>query len=137
MVNPSALVIEDERDIARIFAKALRAGGFEVEIVHAGDEAIEWLGAHTPTLVVLDMQLPGVSGTEIFAHIRSQPQLSEVATIIVTAYPHIAEDLRNEADCVLFKPVSQAELRDLAARFSARTSQGMESDLATDHSGEE
>lgn len=117
MANSIALVVEDEKDIARISAKALRKGGFRVEVVHTGDEAIEWLGAHTPNLVVLDLQLPGVSGPEVFAHIRAQPQLSETPVIIVTAYPHIAEDLANQADCVLFKPVNPAELRSLAARF--------------------
>jgi DNA-binding response OmpR family regulator len=117
MADSIALVVEDEKDIARIFAKALRKGGFGVEVVHTGDEAVEWLDAHTPSLVILDLQLPGVSGLEVFAHIRAQRQLSETAVIIVTAYPHIAEDLANQADCVLFKPVNQAELRGLAARF--------------------
>ena len=117
MVNPIALVVEDEKDIARIFAKALRAANYEVSIVYAGDEAIEWLDAHTPNLVVLDLQMPRVSGTEVLTHIRAQPQLSEVVVIIATAYPHIADSLRNEADFVLFKPVSYGELRDMAARL--------------------
>jgi DNA-binding response OmpR family regulator len=123
MENSIALVVEDEKDIAHIFAKALRGGGFQVEIVYAGDEAIEWLGAHIPTLVVLDLQLPRVSGAEVLAYIRAQPQLSEVTIVIATAYPHVADDLRNEADCVLFKPVSYAELRTLAARLSRGESQ--------------
>ena len=96
-----------------------------VEIVHTGDEAIKWLGTHTPNLIVLDLQLPGVPGTEVFAHIRAQPQLSETAIIIVTAYPHIAEDLANQADCVLFKPVKQAELRSLAVRFGLERIENM------------
>jgi two-component system phosphate regulon response regulator PhoB len=123
MANPIALVVEDEKDIARIFAKALRGSGFEVEIVHAGDEAIEWLGTRTPHLVILDLQMPRVSGAEVLAHIRAQPQLSEVVVIIATAYPHIADELANEADHVLYKPVSYAELRALAARFVPGTSQ--------------
>lgn len=122
MVNPIALVVEDEKDLARIFARALRGGGFGVEIVHAGDEAIQWLRENTPALVVLDLQLPGASGPDVFAYIRSQPHLSEIVTIIVTAYPHIADDLTNEADCVLFKPVNHAELRALAERFSPAAS---------------
>jgi DNA-binding response OmpR family regulator len=123
MANPIALVVEDEKDIAHIFAKALRGSDFQVEIAYAGDEAIEWLGAHIPNLVILDLQLPRVPGAEVLAYIRAQPQLSEVAIIIATAYPHVADDLRNEADYVLFKPVSYAELRALAARFSRGESQ--------------
>ena len=124
MVNPIALVVEDEKDIARIFAKALRAANYEVSIVYAGDEAIEWLDAHTPNLVVLDLQMPRVSGTEVLTHIRAQPQLSEVVVIIATAYPHIADSLRNEADFVLFKPVSYGELRDMAARLGRAATGG-------------
>jgi CheY-like chemotaxis protein len=132
MAKPIALVVEDEQDIARIFAKALRGGGFETEIVYAGDEAIEWLGAHTPTLVVLDLQMPRVSGAEVLAHIRAQPRLSEIVVIIATAYPHVAEDLSKEADHVLFKPVSYAELRSLAACLKPDMSRDEWVDAASD-----
>ena len=129
MENPIALVVEDEKDIARIFAKALRGGGYTTEIVYAGDEAIEWLGTNIPTLVVLDLQMPRVSGAEVLAHIRAQPQLREVVVVIATAYPHIADDLSNQADHVLFKPVSYAELRALAARFDPNRLEGRQSSL--------
>jgi DNA-binding response OmpR family regulator len=115
--NPIALIVEDEYDISLIFAKALRAAGFEAEIAHSGDQAIEWLASHVPHIVVLDLQMPKVAGTEVLERIRADPRLEGVCVIIATAYPHMAEGLHEEADWVFFKPVSFAQLRDMAARL--------------------
>jgi DNA-binding response OmpR family regulator len=117
MSSPLALIVEDEHDISIIFAKALEAAGFETAIVHAGDVALKWLSSTTPDVVVLDLNLPQVPGTEILRHIRADVRLTNTKVIIATAYPRMAESVYNEADCVLSKPVSFSQLRDLAARF--------------------
>ena len=117
MANLSALIIEDDFDLSTIFAEALRAAGFEPEIIRAGDVALERLAVTTPLVVVLDLQLPGVAGTEILQYIRADPRLAKTPVIIATAYPHIADSLREEANLVLVKPVSFSQLRDLSACF--------------------
>jgi two-component system phosphate regulon response regulator PhoB len=119
MKKPLALVVEDERDISVIFAKALHAAGFETQVAHTGDVAIEWLSANTPDMVVLDLHMPRMAGTDVLQHIRSEPRLADVNVVIATAYPHMAETLHEAADWIFFKPVSFSQLRDLAARFSA------------------
>jgi DNA-binding response OmpR family regulator len=124
MGKPLALVVEDEKDISVIFAKALHAAGFKTEIVHTGDAAITWLSSNTPDVVVLDLHMPRVAGTDVLQHIRSEPRLANVNVIIATAYPHMAESLHDAADWIFFKPVSFAQLRDLAARFSPEKSPG-------------
>ena len=128
MGKPIALVVEDEYDISLIFAKALHAAGFEVEITHAGDEALTWLSSNVPDVVVLDLQMPQVAGTEVLEHIRSEPRLENVCVIIATAYPHMAEGLLEEADWVFFKPVSFTQLRDMAARLAGGVSADESSD---------
>jgi len=115
--NLSALIIEDDFDLSTIFAEALRAAGFETEIIRAGDVALERLAVTTPRIVILDLQLPGVAGTEILQYIRADPRLAKTPVIIATAFPHIAESLRGEANLVLIKPVSFSQLRDLSACF--------------------
>jgi len=112
-----ALIIEDEYDISIILAKALRAAGFETEIVRSGDTALAWLSYNKPDLVVLDLHLPKVSGKEILNCIRSDVRFSDVKVIVVTAYSDLAESLRGEADRTLIKPISFGQLRDLAANF--------------------
>lgn len=122
MSKPLALIVEDEKDISVIFAKALHAAGFETQAVHSGDAAIEWLSLNNPTVVVLDLHMPRVAGTDVLQHIRNEPRLADVNVIIATAYPHMAESIQEAADWIFFKPVSFSQLRDLAARFSTITS---------------
>jgi DNA-binding response OmpR family regulator len=131
MSNPLALIVEDESDISVVFAKALKAAGFETAVAHAGDVALKCLSSMTPDVVVLDLNLPQVPGTEILRHIRADARLTNTKVIIATAYPRMIEGLHNEADCVLSKPVSFAQLRDLAARFGLNALSGKQHEQTT------
>jgi len=117
MSNPLALIVEDEYDIASIFAKALASAGLDTEIVLAGDTAIAWLSAHTPDIVVLDLGLPEISGEDVLNHIRSEERLADVAVVIATAYSILGKDVQDKADWILTKPIGFSQLRDLAARI--------------------
>ena len=68
MGKPLALIVEDEKDISVIFAKALHAAGFETEVAHSGDEAIIWLSSNTPNVVVLDLHMPSVLGKDLLIY---------------------------------------------------------------------
>jgi DNA-binding response OmpR family regulator len=118
MEKPIALVIEDEYDISLIFARALQSAGYEAEIVRSGDTALVWLKAATPVLVILDLQLPRVPGTQILRYIRSEPRFADTRVIVATAYANMAATLQDRADWILIKPVNFGQLRDLAKRFS-------------------
>lgn len=117
MNKPLALIVEDEFDISIVFSRALQAAGFETEIIRSGDVALEWLSSSKPDIVILDLNLPRVTGPEILQHIRADERLAKTPVIIATAYARLAEGLRDQADQVLFKPVSFAQLRDLSARL--------------------
>jgi DNA-binding response OmpR family regulator len=116
MDNPLAFIIEDDEDASVIFANALQEAGFECEIIRAGDKALTWLAEATPSVVVLDLELPGVSGMDILRQIRADARLAGTQVIIATAHPDLAVGLEEKADLVLFKPVSYGQLRDLAKR---------------------
>lgn len=117
MGKPLALIVEDEFDISIVFSRALQAAGFETEIIRSGDAALEWLSSSKPDIVILDLNLPCVSGPEILQNIRADERLAKTPVIIATAYARLAEGIRDQADQVLFKPVSFAQLRDLSARL--------------------
>jgi DNA-binding response OmpR family regulator len=117
MKSPLALIIEDDRRLGTIFAEATRTAGFEVEIIQDGQTALARLADTTPSLVVLDLHLPYVSGQEILRHIRSDERLAKMHVILATADPLMAEAFQAEADLVLIKPVSFSQLRDLASRL--------------------
>jgi DNA-binding response OmpR family regulator len=121
MSNPLAFVIEDDEDLAIIFAGALKAAGLDTRILRSGDMAMAQLAVSTPDVVVLDLHLPNVAGTDILRHIRNDPRLAQARVIVATADPRLADMLQSQADLVLIKPISFSQLRDLAARLTGTT----------------
>ena len=115
--EPSALIVEDDPDLVHIFAEALEQSGFQTTTVGDGSSALELLSNMVPDIVILDLHLPGVSGSKILRIIRADGRLSETRVIIATADDRTAEDLRDDADLILLKPISFKQLRNLSARF--------------------
>ena len=113
-----AMIIEDNEDLAIIFAEALQAAGFETGIIQDGETAVAKLETFIPRIIILDLHLPHVSGEEILKGIRGDERFDETRVIIATADPRMADMLKDEADLVLLKPISFGQLRDLAARLA-------------------
>ena len=119
MDDPLAFVIEDDEAHADLFSKALQKARFEVEVFRDGQAGLSRLADSVPSLVVLDLHLPHVSGSDILNYIRSDSRLDKTRVVLASADPHMASFLRAKADLVLIKPVSYFQLRDLAARLRA------------------
>ena len=117
MSSPFALVIEDDKDVAVVFAKGLQMAGCETEIIRAGDAALARLAAVVPDLVILDLHLPRVEGTDILRQIRADARLAETRIIVITGDPPAATGLHDLADLVLVKPLRLDQLCDLAVRL--------------------
>ncbi len=112
-----ALIVEDDIAQAGIFEQALQMADFETQIITDGQAALDILQTITPSLVVLDLHLPNVSGEEILRAIRAEPRLAGVRVMLATANPLAAESLRKLSDLVLLKPISFHQLRDMAIRL--------------------
>lgn len=119
-MNELALIIEDDEDLALIFAEALRAVGYEVETITDGLKAQQRLDEVAPYLVTLDMHLPHLSGAALLNKIRMEERLRNVIVIMATADARMAETYANQADFVLIKPISFVQLRDLTARLKQK-----------------
>ncbi|HAV77505.1 MAG TPA: hypothetical protein DCX53_09165 [Anaerolineae bacterium] len=117
MEKPFALIIEDERDIAALFRYVIDMAGYRTELAFHGKEAIERLSNSQPDLVVLDLNLPGVSGHEILQLIRKDKRISHTKVIVITAHAHMASGLSVEPDLIMFKPVSVEQLSNLIDRL--------------------
>ena len=115
--KPLALIVEDDENLANAFAYALE--DFEVKVFYHGGEAMEWLQGedHAPKVVVLDLNLPGISGDKILKYIRSQERMEKTRVFLATANHMLSESLRDEADLVLLKPIGFKQLQLLANRF--------------------
>ena len=116
MTKPLALIIEDDPQLNTIVSIALRAD-FEIESLTDGNAGLERLKQTIPNVVILDLNLPGVSGKEILRSIRADERLSKTRIILTTADERQAETLREEADIILLKPVSPSQLKELALRL--------------------
>lgn len=116
-----ALIIEDDEDLANIFAEALRGVGFEVEHIADGQVAQERLKSGTvPYLVLLDMHLPHVSGAELLANIKNDERFNSTIIIVTTADARMGESYGEMADFVMIKPISFVQLRDLTSRLKPK-----------------
>lgn len=117
-----ALVIEDDEDLANIFAEALRGVGFEVEHLADGKTAHERLKSGTPPfLVLLDMHIPHISGGDLLTNvIKKEEHLANTMVIITTADARMGETYGDMADFVMIKPISFVQLRDLTSRLKPK-----------------
>jgi two-component system, OmpR family, response regulator RegX3 len=107
------LIVEDDDAIAKPLAEGLRREGFDVSRVASGEEALE---APLPDLVLLDLRLPGLDGTEVCRRLRAR---SDVPIIVVTAKGEEVDrvvGLELGADDYIVKPFG---FRELLARIRA------------------
>jgi CheY-like chemotaxis protein len=117
MTKPLALIIEDDGDLAYIYARSVQVAGFETEILMGGMAASQRLATVKPALIILDLYLPTVTGVEILDQIRADERLKDTPVIIATADNILADSLRKKVESILIKPISHAELRKEATRF--------------------
>jgi len=114
---PLAVIIEDEPNLSQIYALAVEAAEFSAKTFLNGEEALNALKTLQPSIIVLDLHLPGVSGDEILKYIRSDKRLANTKVILITADSGMASVLDPETDLTLLKPVSYHQLRDLVKRL--------------------
>jgi two-component system response regulator RegX3 len=110
------LVVEDEESFRDALSYMLRKEGFEVELADTGNAALEAFDRHGADLVLLDLMLPGVSGTEVCRALRTR---SSVPVIMLTAKDSEVDKvvgLELGADDYVTKPYST---RELVARIRA------------------
>jgi len=117
MDKPFALLIEDDRDVAALFRHVLDMAGYDSESVYDGIEAMKRLSELQPDVVLLDLQLPGISGVDILRKMRSDERMKNIPVIVITAYAYYAKSLPIEPDLFLLKPVDIHDLSSLIQRL--------------------
>jgi len=105
------LLVEDEEKVARFVARGLKAERYAVDVAADGNSGLDHIKAYTYDLIILDLNLPGISGTDLLKHIRKNH--THVPVLILTARDNITDKVKNfeeGADDYLTKPFSFAEL---------------------------
>lgn len=123
MSNPIALIVEDHVEIAEMYAISLQILKYDTEIITDGRVALDRLKQLVPDLVILDMNLPSVSGHFIYKQMRSDNRLKDVPVIISTANAVVADVLGDDLaphDRLLVKPISPRKLQEVAREVVGR-----------------
>ena len=103
------LLADDEPDILEIVSYNLIAEGYEVICAKNGNQAIELAKQHLPSMIILDMMMPGKNGIEVCKILRSEPRFKETVIIFLTALSDERSEIRGletGADDYITKPIS-------------------------------
>ncbi|MGH7623187.1 MAG: sigma-54-dependent transcriptional regulator, partial [Gemmatimonadaceae bacterium] len=117
MSNPTVLIVDDERTLARSIKTFLSESGYDAEVAGDGEKALELLESLRPDVVFADVRLPGMGGIELLQKIREFD--ATIPVVIMTAYGSIegaVEAVKLGAFDYLKKPVDLEELKLLADR---------------------
>lgn len=80
------LIIDDNRQTADVLNQMLGVLGFKARVAYGSSSAMEILGSgFTPKFICLDINMPGVDGTEILAYLKREPRLKPVPVIVITS----------------------------------------------------
>lgn len=105
-----ALIIDDNRSTADALRQILTVLGFKSRVAYGSSAAMSILGSgFTPKFIFLDLNMPGVSGTEILAFLRREPRLIRVPVLVVTSddQPETRiKVLRLGATAIVIKPAT-------------------------------
>jgi two-component system phosphate regulon response regulator PhoB len=113
------LIVDDERDLAELIDFNLRAAGFSTHVAATGEDALSAAFEQRPDLVLLDLMLPDMPGTEVCRRLRAEAQTANVLIVMLTAKGEEADRVRGfevGADDYVTKPFS---VRELVLRLKA------------------
>jgi two-component system, cell cycle response regulator DivK len=110
--KPLVLLVDDFSDTRSMYAEFLSFSGFDVAEAGDGQEAVDQTVALRPSLVVMDLSLPGLSGSEATRRIRNDPRTAAIPVLVVSGHTGSEIDEARSAGCtdVLVKPCAPDEL---------------------------
>jgi len=116
----TVLIVEDSELNMRLFNDLLQAFGYRTVKTRDGRQAVPMVREHKPDLIVLDIQLPEVSGLEITDRLKKDPVLKSIRFVAVTAFAMRGDEQRILAagcDAYLSKPISVTTFLETIRKF--------------------
>ena len=104
-----ALVVDDSMVIRHTISRFLEERGFAVECASNGAEALDILSRVRPALVITDMQMPTMGGTQLITALKSRPETSEIPIFIVTGRSSGYDRNETRAQFTIFKDIEIEE----------------------------
>src|SRR5712692_2715541 len=116
----TVLILEDNEINMKLFHDLLQANGFNTIETRNGIEALDLARKHKPDLILMDIQLPEVSGLEVTKWLKEDAELKAIPVVAVTAFAMKGDEERvREGGCeaYLSKPISVAKFIETIRRF--------------------
>jgi len=108
-MSKTVLIVEDNELNMKLFRDLLVANGYETLGTSHGVEALELTRQHHPDLILMDIQLPEVSGLEVTRWIKEDPDIADIPVVAVTAFAMKGDEekiLQGGCEAYLAKPIS-------------------------------
>jgi CheY-like chemotaxis protein len=100
-----ALVVDDSMLIRHTVCRFFEERGFEVETATNGQDALDLLKTLRPDIIITDMDMPKVTGSELIAALKKQPALANIPVVIVAGKQSGFEKKKEGADFAIFKDI--------------------------------
>ncbi|MDX2201872.1 MAG: response regulator [Hyphomicrobiaceae bacterium] len=116
----TVLIVEDNELNAKLFHDLLDAYGYKTLQTKSGTEALQLAREHKPSLILMDIQLPGVSGLEVTRWLKDDDELRAIPVIAVTAFAMKGDEERIKqggCEAYLSKPISIMTFLETVRRF--------------------
>ena len=114
------LIVEDNPPNMRLIEMTLRTKGYSLLKATDGEEALDMAINHKPDLIIMDIQLPKVSGVEVVKRLRQLPGFNRIPIIAVTAYVMKGDKeriIKAGCDAYLSKPINTHQLPKVVAKM--------------------
>ncbi|MCX6078216.1 MAG: response regulator [Chloroflexi bacterium] len=122
MSESTVIIVEDQADIAEMFAEMMRVSGFRALTSFTSAKALDLIATEKPALVILDVMMPDVSGLDVLRFMMHDPQLASIPVVIVSAMS-LSSDIKSGiaagASAYLTKPVDFTELKEIVKKLTA------------------
>jgi two-component system cell cycle response regulator DivK len=116
----TVMIVEDNELNMKLFRDLLEANGYRTVGTRNGNDALDLARQHKPDLILMDIQLPEVSGLDVTRWLKDDPALQHIPVIAVTAFAMKGDEERIRAggcEAYLSKPISVSKFVDTVRSF--------------------
>lgn len=114
------LVVDDNAVNRKLIAVALKVAGYDVHAAADGEDALTLVTKLHPSLIMMDIQLPGMDGLEVTRRLKADPATRSIAIVAITAYAMVGDEQKaRDAGCdgYIAKPIDTRRLPEVVAGY--------------------
>ena len=120
MTEQRILVVDDNAVNRKLIAVALKVAGYDVHVAVDGEDALALVTTLRPSLIMMDIQLPGMDGLEVTRRLKAEPATRSIAIVATTAYAMVGDEQKaRDAGCdgYIAKPIDTRRLSEVVASY--------------------